>query len=112
MNIFVRVCDYCFLAGVCDGDLVEDCAGECGGISVEDECGVFELLFVLLFTLSFINFPTLKTTTFLAGTKASSPVRGFLAFLAALFLTSNTPKSLNSIRLPCDNSSTILSRNI
>ena len=45
---------------------------------------------------SFIALPILKKGIFFDGTATTAPFFGFLAILASLFLTSNTPKPRNS----------------
>ena len=61
-------------------------------------------------SFNFMIRPTLNFTVRFSGTLTRSRVLGFCAMRAARTLLSKTPKSRNSRRLPCPNSSMISSR--
>ena len=68
-----------------------------------------ELKNYFLLTASFKDLPALNTGALEAAILISSPVWGFLPFLAALFLTSKEPKPTNVIFSPFFKASVIVS---
>ncbi len=94
------------VAGVVEAGVVEAGVVEAGVVEVVEvvEAGMAS-------RRSRIRRPALNLTVLLAGTGTRSRVLGFWAMRGALFLTSKTPKSRNSRRLPWAISSMTMSRN-